>query len=216
MNVILIGNGNLSHAFKEYATNNSSFNIVDIIDEKQDVKNYKSVDVIIDFSYKDAILTSLNLALKYNATLIIGTTNYNVEQINLIKQLSSKIKIGMSNNFSIGFYLTKLINKLLENTNLFKDKYVIETHQKLKKDKPSGSSLELANKEDIISLRGSSINGEHEIRYFFDNEEIEVKHLIHSRRAFVDGVIKMISYLKDKPNGLYSFEDYMKEIVSGN
>ena len=217
MNVLLIGKGNLAKAFLDYEKKNKDFKILECIDEYTSIQEYSNVDVIIDFSYKDAITTSLSLALKYNVPLIIGTTNYNKEQISLIKKTSKKIPICLESNYSLGFHLLKKFDEYISNLNIDKDSYVIETHQKFKKDKPSGSSKELKVKENnIFSLRGSSINGEHILRIFFENEELEIKHLIHSRLAFVNGVIKIIDIIKNKQKGLFNYDNLWEEIVKND
>lgn len=213
MNVILIGKGNLAKAFQEYSLSHQDFKILDMIDEKMEVKDYQNVNAVIDFSSPEAILVSLNLATKYDVPLIIGTTNYAKEQEDLIKEISKKIVICKDANFSLGFHILKKFKSLIDQINVDKTTYIIETHQKHKLDKPSGSSKLLKlNDEKIFSLRGSSINGEHEIRVFLENEEISIKHQVHSRIAFVDGVIRILSLLCDKEPGLYTYESFVEEI----
>ena len=213
MNVIIIGKGNLGKAFLEYSQSHFDFVIEDIIDESSQIKEYEKVDAIIDFSAPEAILISIHLALKYDVPLIIGTTSYNKDQLELIKDYASDLRICKDANFSIGFHILKTLKTMIDKIDVSHDEYIIETHQKYKKDKPSGSSKVLTQKEDeIISLRGGTVNGEHEIRVFFDNEELSLKHSIHSRQAFVDGVIKVIPYLTKAKNGLYSFDSFRKEI----
>ncbi len=213
MNVILVGKGNLAKAFQDYSLKHQDFKILDMIDEKMEIKEYQNVEAIIDFSSPEAILISLNLAAKYNVPLIIGTTNHSQDQEEIIKEMSKKMVICKDANFSLGFHILRKLKSIIDQVNVDKTTYIIETHQRHKLDKPSGSSKLLkTNNEDIYSLRGSSINGEHEIRVFFENEEISIKHLVHSRLAFVDGVIKIISLIKNKEPGLYSYESFVKEI----
>lgn len=213
MNAIIVGNGNLARAFENYALTSNEFNVLDFIDEKNQVGEYENVDAVIDFSSPDAILISLNLAMKYHVPLIIGTTGYNTLQVDLIKEYSKENIICIDANYSRGFNILKKINAYIDSLNLSNSKYVIETHQKYKKDNPSGSSKLLCNNnENIFSLRGGASCGEHQIRILLENEELILTHKINSRFAFVEGVIKAFEFVKNKENGLYSCDDFWENL----
>lgn len=213
MNAIIIGKGNLGKAFYDYSLKHPDFKILDMIDESLQIKEYSNVDVIIDFSSPSALLTSLSLALKYKAMLVIGTTAYNSQQENLIKEKSQELRIVKDPNFSLGLHLLEYFKSILDKSGLIENEYVIEAHHKYKKDVPSGSSFLLSKEiKNIYSLRGGSLFGEHTLRVFLANEELELTHRIHSRLSFVLGVIKILPYLKNKANGIYSFNSFRKEI----
>lgn len=211
MNVILIGNSFLGSEFKNYFLDSSLYKLLDVYDSKTKIKEYDKVDVIIDFSSPKALNTTLYLAKKYHSKLIIGTTSYSEKDIELIKKASKIIPISLDNNYSMGFQILKMFKRNLDKLNIDYDAYLIETHQKNKKDKPSGSSKDLLPLKEIFSLRGSNISGEHDLKILFENEILDIKHLIISRRTFVFGVLKMIDFLKNKQYGLFHMEDLLKE-----
>ena len=88
--------------------------------------------------------------------IIIGTTGYNKEKMAQIKEFSKNIPILISSNFSNGIMLIK---KIIDQNNInFNDykKTIIERHNSLKKDSPSGTALmlgELLDTNNIYSYR---------------------------------------------------------------
>lgn len=212
MNILLIGNGNMGKEIKKYYKN-SNHKIIDTLSKthKKYIKNER-IDVIIDFSSKDALNISLMYALLYKIPLIIGTTNYSFDDIKRIKNASKKIIIVMDSNYSIVFNRFKNIKNYLSNDKIEKNEYIIETHHSNKIDSPSGTAKDLSNNSSIIySLRGANYYGTHEIRYLYKNEEISIKHIVNSRASFVEGIDFVLNKLNSLRNGLYSLNDLLKE-----
>jgi len=95
-------------------------------------------DVIIDFANNpEAVLGHLRLAAadKNRKAMVIGTTGFNDEQINEIKELSKDVNL-----------LFKLVQ---EAAKILKDKgfdiEVVEMHHRYKKDSPSGTAVKLVD-----------------------------------------------------------------------
>ena len=191
------------------------------------------VDSIIDFSSHFNLDMVLDYAINHKIPLLIGTTGYDNEELNKIKEASKIIPIMHSSNYSVGI---NLLNKILhEITPILKDNYdieVLEAHHNKKKDAPSGTLLTLLKtlkeetgyevaldrttskpreKEEIgVSVvRGGTIAGTHEVMYLGDDEEIILTHRATSKKIFVSGAIKAHKWLIGKKPGLYTMEDVL-------
>ena len=207
-----------------------------IVIEKNTLKAFQKVDVIIDFSRPKASLEILNYAKKLKKKVVIGTTGFTKQQNNLIKNYSKKIAIFKSGNMSLGVnlleYIVNILSKKIPND------YHIginDDHHRKKIDYPSGTALMLANavckgknknlesikgktflnkkgnlqKNKInffITRKGSTI-GKHSVLFSNNIENIELKHTAFSRELFADGALNAARWISKKNKGLFSMQD---------
>ena len=197
---------------------------------------FKKTDVIIDFSTPRSSVEILYLAVKLKKKIIIGTTGFTKKQEFLIKKFSKKTAIFKSGNMSLGINLLEYITKILSNK-ISNDYQVgiIDNHHKGKIDYPSGTALMLANavsigkKRNLQNLKGkiflnkkgsmqnNKINffvkrkgktiGEHTVLYKNKIENIELKHIAHSRKLFAEGALKAAIWISKKNRGLFNMQD---------
>lgn len=102
-------------------------------------------DVIIDFSSPRCTLSVLNYAYFKKVPVVIATTGFAENDLNIIKKFSTKIPIFMSSNMS---YTTNILSDIACSVaSKFKnaDIEILEFHHNQKKDAPSGTALFLAN-----------------------------------------------------------------------
>ena len=59
------------------------------------------------------------------------------------------------------------------------------------------------------SLRGGTVAGEHSVRFFGEQEELELRHRADSRRIFAVGAVKAARFVRDMPAGLYDMDDVL-------
>ncbi|BBE30859.1 4-hydroxy-tetrahydrodipicolinate reductase [Tepiditoga spiralis] len=172
-------------------------------------------DILIDFSLPKVFNTTIEYVKKYNTPLIIGTTDLDEKSFNVLKDISKKVPIVQSYNFSIGIQillkLAKLTNDFLPNSDI----EIIETHHRFKKDKPSGTAKmiknELNKNINISSLRIGNIPGDHKIIFGTLGETIGISHRALSRRAFAEGVLKSALFLKKvSKSKIYTFSEVME------
>lgn len=193
-------------------------------------------DIIIDFSIPSATLQMLSYAKKEHIPVVIATTGFTKEQLDMIQQISKEIPIFQSSNMSYEINLfSKLVAKLAKELNNF-DIEIIETHHNRKVDSPSGTAILLAdsinsalggemtyeynrhqkqekrNKKEIgiSSIRGGNIVGEHTVQFLGENETFEITHRCYSRTVFAQGAIKAARFLLDKPAGYYTMNDLIE------
>ena len=206
--------------------------------QKNNIEAFKKTDVIIDFSRPKSSLEILNYAKKLKKKVVIGTTGFNKQQNNLIKNYSKKIAIFKSGNMSLGInlleYIVNILSKKIPND------YHIginDDHHKKKIDYPSGTALMLANavsngkNKNLESLKGknflnkkgnlqkSKINffitrkgntiGKHSVLFNNKIENIELKHTAFSRDLFADGALNAAEWISKKNKGLFDMQDML-------
>ena len=201
-------------------------------------KVFKRADIIIDFTIPDCTLEILKIASKLKKKVVIGTTGFNRNQENQIKNFSKKIPILKAGNMSLGvnllMYLTEIASKSLNDEYLSK---IFEIHHKHKKDYPSGTALMLGkgiadgkNKDlynlmgkkflnkksfpygkkiNFNSLRRGEIIGEHEVKFSCGKEIITLNHEAFDRALYSDGALTASKWLMNKKPGLYSMRDLL-------
>ncbi len=202
-------------------------------------KNFDSVsepvDVIVDFSYHGAVYSILDYATKNSVPVVLATTGYTDEELNIIEEASKKIAVFRSGNMSIGVnLLIKLVKEGAKALGKSADIEIIEMHHNRKLDAPSGTAIMLADAvksereeisykygrsgmekrtpEDLTihSVRGGTVVGIHEVLFALDNEVISIKHTAENRRIFAEGALNAAEYIKDKPCGKYNMQDILK------
>ena len=213
------------------ANNKKGFPIYSNID---DIK--EKVDVIIDFSVPVATFKILKYAVNNKVPIVIATTGFTKEEIEQIEEFSKEIPIFRSSNMSLDINLmAKIVQevaKVLTNTDI----EIVETHHNRKIDAPSGTAILLANAiNDVLkdkktytfdrmqkrearkkneigfsSIRGGNIVGEHSVKFFGDNEELEITHKAYSRQVFAEGALKAAEFIVNQKIGLYDMNDIVK------
>ncbi len=198
----------------------------------------KDADLVIDFSTPEATQQLLEAALEHPTPLVIGTTGFNVHQMNLLKEASAKMPILYATNMSLG---VALLNKLVHMASATLEGFdieIVEQHHRYKKDAPSGTALTLAESAAtarnldldavrvsgrngiigertsdeiaVMALRGGDIVGRHTVGFYNDGEFIELNHTATSRNTFSKGAIRAAKWLQSQPNGLYSISDCLE------
>jgi len=198
----------------------------------------EDAQVLIEFTSPEATLFHLELASSFKKPMVIGTTGFNQDQFEKIKELTKNIPCVLSPNMSLGvnvlFKLVELVAKVLGKGY---DIEIIEFHHRLKRDAPSGTALKLGQKiadvlginlEEkaifgrkgltgprsegeigILSLRGGDVIGEHAVIFATEGERLELTHKASSRMTFAQGAIRAALWVVGKPPGLYEMEDVL-------
>ncbi len=205
--------------------------------------NYKEAftdgEIMIDFSLPEHSIETLKKAVVAGKPVVIGTTGFNDEQLELIKQASQSIPIMLSANYSLG--VNSLIQLAKQATQLIGDDSdieIFEAHHKHKIDAPSGTALAIGEAiadtkgkplSDIAAhdrsgkrqsgdigfavMRAGEIIGTHEVTFALNGELVTLKHEAQSRKCFADGAIAAAKWLVTQTSGLYSMQDLLKNRV---
>jgi len=201
-----------------------------------------AADVIIDFSNPSFAGKLLKYAESRGLALILCTTGYSPEELELIKNASAKVRVFKSGNMSLGInLLTNLVKKAAAVLGESFDAEIVERHHKMKVDAPSGTAMMLAdsvsaglpfqpeyvyerqsvrkqrakNEIGISAVRGGTIVGEHEVLFCGPDEVIEFKHTAYSREVFANGAITAARFIsKVSVSGMYDMNDALSDLLS--
>lgn len=229
--------GKMGQVLYNQIKNSENFECIGGADKEKDIYDVPYIpDVIIDFSVPTATLAMLKYAEEKNIPVVIATTGFNEEQLEVINEYSKKLPIFKSANMSYETNLMiSLVSKLAKELNN-SDIEIVDIHHNKKVDSPSGTALMIADginnaldnsmhyefdrhskraprdkKEiGIHSLRGGTEVGKHSVFFFGDNESLEISHTVTSRCVFANGALKAAEFICSKPAGLYSMNDLVK------
>ncbi|MES2198585.1 MAG: dihydrodipicolinate reductase C-terminal domain-containing protein [Chlamydiota bacterium] len=193
--------------------------------EKLQAKDTPSLDVIIDFSTKEALKENLILAQAKSCPIVIGTTGFEKEEIELLREASKKIPIFQAPNFSLGMAATLYVSKILSSLLQGFTSRIEETHHTQKKDAPSGSALALKtaiekgnphSTPSITSFRVGDVIGEHKVFFTSQEEDIILSHQATSRAVFAKGALTAAKFLVSQKPGLYDMDDLLPYLLENH
>ncbi|MGI6004163.1 MAG: 4-hydroxy-tetrahydrodipicolinate reductase [Christensenellales bacterium] len=194
-------------------------------------------DVIIDFSHHSAVGEVLRFAVEKKLPAVIATTGLTDEELILVKEAGQSVAVLQTGNTSLG--ITLLSELVARAASFLGDDYdveIVETHHNQKVDAPSGTALMLANAVNdgafdgqkaftfgrhgrstkrekkeigIHAVRGGTVVGEHQVRFFGPDEVIEIRHSAGSRRLFANGAVRAAKFLVGQPAGVYATKDLL-------
>ncbi len=236
MKITLIGYGKMGQEIEKIALkrNHSITSIIthnNTIDlEKIDPKN---TDVVIEFTEPLSAPSHIKYCIDKKIPIICGTTGWNKKEKEIQTYcLEKKGSLFYSSNFSIGIHLFLFINE--KAAQLMKDhpEYDVriqEKHHIHKKDKPSGTSITLAerllsyltskkkwsttitdNTDTLFinSIREQEIVGIHTTEYTSNVDSITLEHTAHRREGFALGAVKAAEWIKGK-TGIFGMNDLL-------
>ncbi len=238
INVLINGfNGRMGQEVYKQVELAENFKCIAGIDKDSNVNEITDkVDVIIDFSTPCATLDMLKYAKAHNIPMVIATTGFSSEQLEIINNYSKNLPIFKSSNMSyetnLMISIVSKIAKELKNSDI----EIVETHHNRKVDAPSGTALMIADSINnaldnsmkyefdrhskkaprdkkeigIHSIRGGTEVGKHSVFFFGENESLEISHTTTSRAVFANGALKAAEFIINKPNGLYNMNDLIK------
>lgn len=206
---------------------------IDAVDSSE-FAQLKNAEVAIEFSQPDAVVHNLKACFEAGVPVVCGTTGWLKEK----KEVEEVCKnqngtLFYASNFSLGvnifFKVNEVLAEMMNNYNSYNIS-IDEIHHTQKKDAPSGTAITLA--EDIIhkldrktnwinnknndphnlvinSFREDPTPGTHTVRYSSAIDDIEIKHVAHSRDGFALGALMVAEWVKDK-KGVLGMGDFLK------
>ena len=233
MKILIIGQGRMGQLIKKTAEakGHEVIGLADIFNKDSVID--KKCDVVLDFSHRDNLAWVSYYCKNMKAALVYGTTGLEKEHLDMLDDLSKDVPVFYSSNFSYGVAVMRKLLQMV--TPLLKEDFdmeMIETHHNQKADAPSGTAKMLLEAMDpnnefkkvygregmvgkrekeigVMALRGGTVAGIHEVKFFGDNETIEIKHIANNRQIFVNGAIKAAEFVVNQPAGLYNMDSMM-------
>lgn len=195
-------------------------------------------DVAIDFTRAEVSVHHAYVAAAMGKPIVIGTTGFNQEQVQMLADAANHIPIVLAPNMSVGVTLLTAITEIVAQTLDAKyDIEIVEMHHRHKIDSPSGTALLLGEaaaqgrsinlknravydrkgnsgprkRGDIgfATLRGGDVVGEHTVIFANDGERVELTHKASDRRIFAQGAVVAAKWVVAHPAGRYSMKDVL-------
>jgi len=178
-----------------------------------------ATDVLIDFSLPEGTMKILDNLEQQGTPLVCGTTGFSEEEERRLREVSEKIPVFYSTNFSPGMYLlTCALRDIVDRLPSDWDVELVEAHHRMKKDAPSGTALGLAKilaghtRTAVHSLRVGDVPGRHSLVFAGTGEVVEFSHSVHSRTAFASGSLAAARFIEGKEAGWYGMDDLYGEM----
>jgi len=195
-------------------------------------------DVVIDFTVAAASVRHVEIASGSGKAIVIGTTGFSREEVDRIRELSSRCPCVLCPNMSVGVnVLFKVLGEISPILGSGYDVEIFEVHHRFKKDAPSGTALRMAqiiasamgrdlekvgtfgrrgiigerlhDEIGIHTLRAGDVVGEHTVIFGGMGERIELTHRAQNRDNFVRGALRAAKFAVHANNGLYDMLDVL-------
>ena len=195
----------------------------------------RDIDVAIEFTTPDTAYDNILACIESGTAVVSGTTGW-TQRLPELQQRCREVGGTMiySSNYSLGVNVAFRVNRYLaELMNRF-DSYDVrieEIHHIHKKDAPSGTAITLA--DDILtrmerksnwadagkagasdiaitSVREGEVPGTHTVTYESDDDVLELRHTLKSRRALAVGAVVAAEFICGK-KGVFTIDDLFNE-----
>jgi len=172
-------------------------------------------DVVIDFSLPETFSEVVRVCEDLKKPVVTGTTGV-PDQPARLASLARKVAVVASPNMATGVNaLFRLCDAAAREIGSLSDIEIVETHHRAKRDKPSGTALELARVVSAVtggqvpthSLRVGDVPGRHTIVFALKGETIEITHNALSRDCFAAGALLAARFVARARPGLYTMLD---------
>jgi len=226
MKIALLGTGNMGKAIAAAATSSGKHEIVAELNDKCPLSetSFQDADIIIEVTAPDAFLANLDVLLKANRPIVVGTTGwYNELESVKAKVLAANASLLYAANFSLGvnifFRLVHEAARLIAPFEDF-DVAVSEQHHTGKVDAPSGTALKVAreilsampskteikttlpakgkiepNELLVSAIRLGSVFGQHSVHIDSNSDSLLISHTAKNRQGFAKGAVEAAEWL---------------------
>jgi 4-hydroxy-tetrahydrodipicolinate reductase len=227
MKVVLVGHGKMGQLVGTLAPQYDC-EVVGVIDPGSPIHGggpgdarWDGVDVAIDFSTADSVVTNARALAGRGIDLVIGTTGWSQHEAALRKAVQAAgVGIVVAPNFSTGMVLFEAL--VAHASRLFAPQpdfgaFVHEAHHAAKKDAPSGTALLLkrtmevagfARPIDVSATRAGFIPGTHTVGFDGPAETITLTHTARDRSAFARGALAAAKWVHGK-RGWFTMRDVL-------
>jgi len=212
--------------------------------DQGDAFDIQDADIVFEATIPDACLQNVSRLCEAKKDFVLITTGWYDHMDEVQKMVETAgVRCIWSSNFSIGVHV---YCKILENASKLIDKvdeydiWGTEIHHHHKADSPSGTAKTI---EDILlkniqrktsvveekldrkilphelhfsSTRGGPVNFGHTIGFDSEADSITLQHSARNRDGYALGAVKAGEWLLQQKPGLYSMDDYLKNILESS
>jgi len=227
MRVVLVGYGKMGQLVGELAPQYGCevAGVIDPVSPRHgggaDAACWNGVDVAIDFSIAESIVTNLPVLARRGINLVVGTTGWTAHEPALRKVVDEAgVGVVVAPNFSTGVVIFEAI--VARASALFAAQpefgaFLHEAHHAAKKDAPSGTALLLKRSMeqagfprpiDVAASRAGFIPGTHTVGFDGPAETVTLTHTARDRTAFARGALGAAKWIRGK-RGWYAMKDVL-------
>jgi len=191
-------------------------------------------DLVVEASRPEAVVANVEAAVEAGAhRLIVATTGWAADRprVDALLRTTGAAAVAAP-NFSLGVVLFgRLVEAAVE---LFGpldafDPYLLEWHRRAKRDRPSGTAIDLARRIadrhprlrsaddlEVASVRAGSSPGMHLVGFDAAGETVELRLTARDRSAYAAGILAAADWLERSPRdpGLHTFDPVVDELVA--
>jgi 4-hydroxy-tetrahydrodipicolinate reductase len=225
LRLLLVGYGRMGRLVESLAAEYGC-DVVGVIDplagrDTADSAPWDRVDVAVDFSSPDAVMSNVPAAARRRVNVVVGTTGWGPHETEL-RTIVAETGIGIvaAPNFSTGVVLFEAV--VAHAARLFAAQpdfgaFLHEAHHQAKKDAPSGTALQLkaamaaagfGRPIDVSSTRAGYIPGIHTAGFDGPAETITLTHSARDRTAFARGALAAANWVRGR-RGWFTMRDVL-------
>ena len=228
MRILLVGYGKMGRLVGELAPQYSC-EVAGVVDPKskaqtaaiEDPRWKGTVDVAVDFTSPDAVVSNVTTLARQGINIVLGTTGWGAHEAEL-KKIVAETGIGIvaAPNFSTGVVLFEML--VVRAAEIFAAQpefgaWVHEAHHAAKMDAPSGTALKLKKSMeaagfnraiDVSATRAGYIPGTHTIGFDGPSESITLTHTARDRGGFARGALSAARWVSGR-TGWFTMQDVL-------
>lgn len=235
---IILGDGPLGRAVETAINESGRARIARLrgrpASRRHDPSDLAGAGVVIDASRGDAVAGNVAAGLEAGCRrFVIATTGWTADRPHVEAMLTEYGAAAVAAaNFSLGVVL---FGRLVEAAvTLFGpleafDPYLLEWHQRLKRDRPSGTAADLARRIaaahprlsgpddlEVVSVRAGASPGMHLVGFDAAGETVELRLTARDRSAYAAGILAAADWLERAPRaaGLHAFDPIVDELIA--
>lgn len=227
MRILLVGHGKMGRLVGELAPQYGC-DVAGVVDPLSsahtavlDDPRWKGVDVAIDFTSPDAVVSNVTTLAGLGVNIVLGTTGWRQHEADLQKVVADAgIGIVAAPNFSTGVVMFDAVVACA--ARMFAEQpefgaWVHEAHHAAKKDAPSGTALKLKQTMleagydraiDVSATRAGYIPGTHTIGFDGPSESITLTHAARDRGGFARGALTAAQWVAGR-RGWFTMQDVL-------
>ena len=180
-----------------------------------DPKN--AFDMFVDFADAQNISSRIQMYKKHCKPLIFCSTGLSSDEEKSIIALSEKMPVFIAPNTSIVTALMKAFAKKISKIDQSLEIHISESHNKSKKDAPSGTAKDFArmlqlSTDKIEFDRTDEDKNSHKIAFSNNFESLELRHDTANRSIYAQGALNIAKWFYQRPKNLYYMQTLIEEI----
>jgi len=180
-----------------------------------DPKN--AFDMFVDFADAQNISSRIQMYKKHCKPLIFCSTGLSSDEEKSIIALSEKMPVFIAPNTSVVTALMKDFAKKISKIDQTLEIHISESHNKSKKDAPSGTARDFArmlqlSTDKIEFDRTDEDKNSHKIAFSNNFESLELRHDTANRSIYAQGALNIAKWFYQRPKNLYYMQTLIEEI----